>query len=171
MPSKDLSTTASISSDPPLERVIERGILLAVLLFLVPGVIGWYGISNSKVTDSGAGYDLTVDFPDMTRAGLSSPWEAVVSHAGGFDGPITLAVSRSYFELFDLNGFYPDAAATTTDGDRLLLEFDPPEGDALKIHLDFRAQPDLHAGGSATTALLVDGTEVASVEYDTRMMP
>ena len=171
MPSKDLSTTASISSDPPLETVIERVILVAVLLFLVPGVLGWYGISTSRVTDSGSGYDLTVDFPDTTRAGLSSPWEAVVSHPGGFDRPVTLAVSRSYFELFDLNGFYPDAAATTTQGDRLLLEFDPPEGDTLKVHLDFRAQPDLHAGGSATTALLVDGAEVASVEYDTRLMP
>jgi hypothetical protein len=152
--------------------VWARRFIVAVLcLILGAAVLGWLGTRRATVSASGQGYRLIVDYTSISRAGLSSPWNVEVHHPGGFDGPIAIATTQEYFTIFDENGLFPEPSKTTSKGELVLMEFDPPEGEVLSIHLDTRIEPSVHSGESARTQLIVGGAVVAEVEYTTTVMP
>ena len=124
------------------------------------------------VTAEGEGYRLSVQYTRVTRPGLASTWAVEVTHPGGFDRPITLVTNADYFDRFDFNQLYPEAAATASRGDLLLLTFEDIEGERFVLRFDGRATPafvfDL---AEATTRLAVDGREGARGDYTTVGMP
>lgn len=120
---------------------------------------------------SSGGYTLSVTHAWVSRAGLDTPWRVTVHHAGGFDGPVTLATDIRYFELFESQGFVPEPSSETTGGRYLYQEFDPPPGDTLTVDFDAYVQPSSQHGRSAQTALLIDGQEITRVTYRTRLVP
>lgn len=164
-------STVPEEADHRFEILAQKGLIGILILFILAGALGFFGFKGATVRDSGGGFDLEVSYPAKTRGGLASPWKAVVHREGGFDRPIVLGVSASYFEGFDVNGFYPTPVSQFPSGDLLLMEFDPPTGDTLEIHFDARAQPDLQSGVRATTAVMVDERPVASVTYSTGVAP
>jgi hypothetical protein len=93
------------------------------------------------------------------------------SGGGGFNGPVTIATTGDYFDLFDENGLDPDPEAATTNGDLLIWEFGPPHGDVLTVTFDARLEPASHLRRSAETSVLVDRDAVVSVRYSTVVMP
>jgi hypothetical protein len=58
--------------------------------------------------------------------------------AGGFNGPVTIATTGDYFDLFVENGLDPDPEAATTSGDLLIWEFGAAA--RRRAHRDVRRQ-------------------------------
>ena len=85
----------------------------------------------------------------MTRPALASLFENGRTRPGGLDGPITLAITGEYLKMWDENGLVPAPAAETTDGEWVLWEFDPPDGDELTVFYDARIEPARRAAGRA----------------------
>ena len=143
--------------------------LLAVFLGL--GAINAFGVRSDRVSASGGGYELTVTYAAMSRPGLATPWDVEVRHPGGFDGPITIATTGDYMDMFDENGLDPDPSSATATEDLIIWEFEPPDGDTLTVSFDARLEPAVQSGRSGRTSVLVDGRTVVRVAYTTRVMP
>lgn len=136
-------------------------------------MLNFFGVRTAEVSDSGGGYELTVHYASVTRPGLATPWSAEVRRTGGFEDPVTIASTNAYFDLFDENGLDPDPSKVTSDGERIIWEFEAPEeGDTLAISFDARIEPGQQfARTTATTTVMQDGAPVASVRYRTFVMP
>ena len=147
--------------------------MVVLSLFLLAGVLGMLGVREATVRASGGGYELEVRYPRVTRPGLAVPWSVTIRHPGGFDGPVTVSTTSAYFDLFDENAFEPEPESSTTDGERVTWEFEPPDqGDTMEISLDTRTGPNVQwSGQGATTAILEEGQPVAQVEYRTVVLP
>jgi hypothetical protein len=152
-------------------RAIRRVTVTVLALFVVLGAVGVFGMRTATTRTSGGGYDLVVEYARVSRAGLDTPWTVTVRHAGGFEGPITLATTAEYFEMFETQGLDPAPDAETVAGRYRYLTFEPPPGDTLTVTYDAYVQPSSQVGHRARTALIVDGREVARVDYRTRLVP
>lgn len=168
---------STIPPEVPIERVrrartVRRAFFVALSAFLLAGVLGLLGVRTATVNAEGGGYELEVRYARVARPGLSVPWAVTIRHPGGFDGPVTLATNSSYFDLFDENSFDPDPESTTSDGERMIWEFEPPEsGDTMEVSLDTRGGPNIQWGTSGTSAILEDGRPVVQVTYRTTILP
>lgn len=164
-------------TEVPLERAkraraVRRVFFVVLCLFLLAGLLGVLGVKTGTVGAEGGGYQLEVRYAKVARPGLSVPWAVTIRRPGGFDGPVTLTTNATYFDLFDENSFDPDPVSTTSDGDRLIWEFEPPEGgDTMEVSLDTRVGPNVQLGTSGTTEILENGEPVVAVEYKTWIMP
>lgn len=139
--------------------------------FLVIGMTGRLGVRSRTMTVQGGGYELSVTYGQVSRAGLATPWSLQIRHPGGFDGPITVSAGSKYLDLFDENGFEPEPSKTTATPDEVIWEFDPPDGDTLGISLDGRIEPGVQWGREGRTSVLVDGESVVTARYKTWIMP
>jgi hypothetical protein len=177
--SRDLKRWEDVGTAPPETNmaVVRRSrnlrrVLLAVLAaFVVAGASGFLGARTTSVSASGSGYHLTVFYPAVTRPGLAVRWVVIVGKSGGFDGPIQIATTSTYFNLFDFNNLDPTPSEAITTGVVSIWTFDPPPSEVLRITLDARLEPARQHGSKATTSLLVDGVAAASVDYQTKVMP
>lgn len=140
-------------------------------LLVLAGLGNVVGMRIGTVSASAADVTLEVTYAEVTRSGLETPWKVAVIAPGGFDGPVTITTTAEYFERFDFNQWYPEPASTTRRGDLLVLTFEPPEGEVLRVDFDGRASPTFGLGSAATTALETQGMPPLSVEYRTVVMP
>lgn len=174
----DLSTAPEPTDHARLRRSRNLRWLFFLVLtaFLVAGVLGLYGVRHGEATASGGGYELTVRHPTVTRPGLASVWSVEISTTDGapFDGPITIATTDAYFDLFDENGLDPDPTSAKSDGENLVWEFEPADGaSTIAIGFDARIEPGVQlATKRATTSVLDEqGVPVVTVSYTTRVLP
>ena len=148
---------------------------MAITGFLLLGALGAFGVRHGEVSSSGGGFELLVRYPTISRPGLASVWSVEVRRTDGapLTGPIVLATTGDYFDLFDENGLDPDPAAAMSDGENIVWEFEPAEGaTSITVGFDARIEPGVQlTTKSATTAVLDDGEPVTSVSYRTRVMP
>jgi hypothetical protein len=151
-----------------LIRRITIGVL-AILVLL--GALGLFGVRTGSVRASGDGYQLTVDYATVSRAGLDTPWRVTVHRRGGFAGPITLASSAAYFDMFETQGLDPAPDTETASARYRYQTFTPPPGDTFTVTFDAYIQPASQVGHRGETALLIDGRTVARVSYRTRLVP
>ena len=135
------------------------------------GVADVYGVDSTWVTARGGGYDLRVQHGTVSRPGLATPFDIVVERPGGFDGPVEVAIEQSYLRIWDANGQYPTPSSETTQGEWLVWEFDPPDGDTLTFTLDGRIEPAVQRGRDGAVSVLDDGQPVLQVELTTRVLP
>jgi hypothetical protein len=144
-----------------------------LLVFLAFGAANVYGVRTAEVTASGGGFDLEVRYARVSRPGLATPWAATIRHEGGFDGPVTLATTSSFFDLYDENGLDPDPVEATADADRIIWEFAPPDdGDVMSVSFDARIEPGVQLTWlDATTELIVEGEVMAAADYRIVVMP
>lgn len=153
-------------------RLARRAFLAAVVVVVVLGAAGVFGVRTGTAEATGGGFELELRYPSVARPGLAVPWSVTVRAPGGFDGPVVLASRSDYLDMFDENSLDPDPESSTSDGERTIWEFAPPEdGDTLEVSLDTRMGPNIHWGRKGETALLVDGEPVVSVRYRTWVMP
>ena len=152
-------------------RTVRRIFLTLLAAFIALGAAGRLGVRSATVTAKGGGYELTVTYAQVTRPGLPTPWSFVVSRPGGFDGPVTVATTNKYLDLFDENGFDPQPSSSTATEKYVIWEFDPPPGDTLAVSLDARLEPGVQWGRSGETAVLEDGKPVVTARYHTWVMP
>ena len=152
-------------------RAARRVFMVLLFGFLAVGLTGRLGVHTRTASAEGGGYELSVSYGQVSRAGLATPWSIEIRHPGGFDGPVTVATTAQYLDLFDENGFDPQPSKSTATADQLIWEFDPPDGDTLAISLDGRVEPGAQWGRTGKTEVLVDGKPVVSVTYKTWVMP
>lgn len=150
---------------------LRRAATLILAVFVIAGAASVFGVSESTVSASGGGYELTVEYSDVSRPGLETPWKVRVVSPGGFDGPVNLRTTAEYLEMFDINGFSPEPDATARDGQFFVMEFARPAGDEFVFSLDGRLSPATQSTESAKTALIDDGRVIAEVAFKTRVMP
>lgn len=139
------------------------------------GATGLLGVRTVERTVSGGGYELTVRYAAVARGGLAAPWSLTVRHDGGFAEGETLhlRLGSDYFDLFDENGFDPDAESSTSDGQYLYQEYEtPPSGDTLELSFDARIGPAVQSGERGTAAVLdEDGKVLVEVAFRTWIVP
>jgi hypothetical protein len=155
----------------PVALWLRRAALTAMALVVAAGLLSLLGVRTTTASAQGHGYDLSVRYPAVARAGLDTPWQVTVTHPGGFGKQVTLAVTGDYFDIFETQGFHPEPADETRDAHTLYLSFTAPPGDTFVVDFDAYIQPSSQRGRSARVAVLDGGAPMASVDLDTRLMP
>ncbi|SFB72818.1 hypothetical protein SAMN04487968_101178 [Nocardioides terrae] len=150
---------------------LRRAFLVLLLCFVAAGLAGLLGVRSTTSEASESGWTLSLRHAAVARPGLDVPWEVTVTHAGGFDDDVTIAVTGAYFDIFETQGFNPEPSDETRDADTRYLTFKKPEGDTLIISYDAYIQPASQIGRSGTVSVVDDGQRVASVDFHTFLMP
>jgi hypothetical protein len=131
-----------------------------------------WGVDDDTVSVTGAdGTTLTVKHPTVVRPALAAPFEIVVERPGGFDGPIELSIDLAYLQLWDLNGLFPAPSAERSAGDAIVWEFDPPDGEVLRVVYEARIEPAVQLETQRATVSLLDPSDVLRVHISTRVRP
>ena len=153
----------------------RRAFLTVLALGLVAALAGYLGVRSTTVSAEEDGWSLSLEHASVARAGLDVPFTATVRHEGGFGepgSPVTLALTGTYLDLYETQGFHPEPSATRRDADTLYLTFDAPaEGDTMVVTYDAYVQPAAQQGRSGDLAVLTDGRQVAMVSFRTRLLP
>jgi hypothetical protein len=136
------------------------------------GGVAILGVDSDQVHATGGGLDLDVTYGVVSRPALATPFDIEVHRAGGFDGPIKVAVDHEYLRMWDENGLSPAPSAETVMGPWVVWEFDPPVGDTLRVALDARIEPAAQEGRSGAVAVLdADDQPLVDVSFTTRVLP
>ena len=168
------STLAGVATDPQSPAALwgRRGFLLALLALVIAGLLSVLGVHAVTRRADDLGWDVSLTYAGTARPGLDVPWRVTVTHPGGFGKSLTLAITGSYFDIFETQGFHPNPSEETRDSHRLFLTFTPPQqGDTFVVAYDAYIQPSSQAGASGTVAVMDAGRPVASVPFDTRLWP
>jgi hypothetical protein len=150
---------------------LRRSLLVVLAVVVVTAGTGVLGVWTSTASASRDGYDLSLRYPHVARAGLDTQWQVTVHHAGGFSKPVALAVTGDYFDIFETQGFHPDASKSTRDGRWLYLTFDPPPGDTFVVDFDAYIQPSSQRGRTAEVRVLDGQVPLVSVPFRTWLLP
>lgn len=160
------------SARGPRVQAVRRGAVVVLLLVMVAGAVGVFGVHTSSASASGGGYVVTVTYPRTARAGLDAPWSVDLrAPSAGFGEQIVLAVSSSYFDIWEQQGFSPEPSAETSDGTWDYMTFDPPPGRDFSLTFDGYIQPGSQRGRDGEVAVLVTERPVVSVQFSTWLAP
>lgn len=150
---------------------IRRGFLGLLLAVVLAGLAGFLGVRTMTTSDETPGWRLELRHAETARAGLDVPWEVTVHHEGGFEKEVVLAVTGSYFDIYETQGFTPEPTESTRDGETLFLTFTAPEADTFVVAYDAYIQPAAQQGASGEVAVIDDGSRVATVDFTTTVLP
>lgn len=149
-----------------------RRAAIAVLAAVVAlGAAGLLGVHTGTVRAAGGGYDLTLEYPRIARAGQDVPWNLTVHRPGGFTRPLVIALDSGYFDMFESQGWSPEPDSETSDADRIYMMFDPPPADTFILRFDTYVQPSSQRGASGSVSVSDNGIDAATVEFTTRLVP
>ena len=152
----------------------RRAFLAALALALVGALLGALGDRTERTTatsDDGR-WTLSLLHASLSRAGIDVPWEVTITREGGFEGPVVLGVTGSYFDLYETQGFRPEPAASYRDDGTLFLEFEPPpSGDTMVVAYDAYVQPASRQGSSGTLAVRSGDAVLVSLDFSTALLP
>jgi hypothetical protein len=150
----------------------RRGILTLLTLVLVAGAVGLLGAKSTTVSDTGEGWTLEVERAVIARGGLDVPFNVTVTHEGGFGEKVTLAVTGTYLDIYETQGFHPEPDSTTRDAETLYLTFTaPPDGEVLTVAYDAYIQPAAQSGAEGTLSVMDEGLPVVTVDIGTTVLP
>jgi hypothetical protein len=172
-----VEATPTPPTEQPLARIRramwERRVLILLLVLIVLAALtGLLGVHARTVAASGKGYDLSVRYAATARPGISVPLEVQVQHAGGFSGPITLAVSRSYLDALQVGSTIPEPTQSTSDGDAVLLTFDAPSGSTFDVAWQVEIDPATNAGRyRGAVAVMDSGDQAVAARFRTWVLP
>ncbi|GAA0257895.1 hypothetical protein [Cryptosporangium japonicum] len=153
-------------------KLAFRRVVVTILVFVVLlGALGLLGVRSRAVRATANGYTLTVQYAHVARSGLDAPWRVLVHHPNGFSDDIELAVTATYFELFESQGFDPEPSAETADGEYVYLTFDRPSGTDFRLSFDAYVQPSAQLGADGQVRLLIAGRQLTHVGFRTWLLP
>lgn len=152
---------------------VTSTVVVGIVVLGVADVFGpVLGVDSGTTTaTSDDGIVLTVEYPELTRPALASPFSIEVVDAQGFDGPIEVAISRPWIEVWDENGMYPTPSAETGDDRWVVWEFDPPEGTRFRFFYDARLEPARQSRVAGAVELRDGETVLAAVDFATEVRP
>jgi len=149
----------------------RRGGVAALIGIVALSLSGILGQRTSTVVASGGGYRLAVTYPSVVRPGLDVRWNVLVTNPNGFGKTLSLAFSRHYFDIFDLNSVRPDADSATSTGTSIIYSWNSPPGRVFEFALDAYAEYGEHVGLDGFSSVLAQGRQVVTVSYHTRWVP
>lgn len=151
----------------------RRSALGVLTLVVLAALTGLLGVHTSTASASANGWDLTLRYPRVARAGLDVTWRATVTHPGGLGKSVTLAITGGYFNMFETQGFHPQPSGETRDATTYYLTFTAPPGDTFVVDFDTYVQPASQAGSAATLSVVDPTTLVplTSVHFSTHLNP
>lgn len=134
--------------------------------------IAVYGVDTDHARARADGWELDVRYGTRTRPALATPFDIEVRRAGGFDGPVTVAVTSDYLAMWDENGLDPEPSSVTQDDQFLYWTFEPPPGEVLVVSFDARIEPAAQNGQTGRVAVVdPSGAEVVAVDFRTDVLP
>jgi hypothetical protein len=143
-----------------------------LVLFVLAGAVGAFGTRTSSTTTEANGYRITVTYPSHSRPGHAVRFKVLVHTDSSFSDPIRIRMANRYFDLFDENGFDPDADSQTMDPQFSYLEYAPPPGNDLLIVSDTRIEPSRQRGEKGSVSLLDDqGRPLVTASFRTWIWP
>jgi len=167
---------SSVSTLVDVRRDAHRGAwsrrigLTLLLLVVVAGAAGLFGVRARTITRQAGPYTLAVTYPQVARAGLDVPWRVHVSYPKA-PKSITIAVSSGYFRMFETQGFYPDPDTQKNDGRFVYFTYNSPPSRGMDLEYDAYIQPAAQLGSRATVEVVVGGSVVASTSLRTWLVP
>jgi hypothetical protein len=164
------STLRDVRRSADRGRWLRRIALTVLLLVVLAGAAGLFGVRSATVSTSSGGYRLQVTYPKVARAGLDVPWRVRVSYPVP-PKSITIAVSSDYFRMFETQGFFPDPDTQKNDGQFVYFTYDGPPAGHLMLEYDAYIQPASQLGKSATVQVRVGSSVVASTKIRTWLVP
>jgi hypothetical protein len=167
------STTEGLAeTSQPVALWLRRAAVAALATLVAASLVGLLGVRTAETSSRGNGYDLTLRYPAIGRAGLDAEWQVTVSKEGGLPDEVVLAVTGDYFDLFEAQAFHPEPTDSMRDGEMLYLTFTThPGSDQLVVAFDAYLQPAAQQGGTATVAVWEGDSPVVTVDYRTRLLP
>lgn len=159
---------ASAGAAPRWGRRIGTVVLLLVV---IAGAAGLFGVRSDTATVTQNGYTLTVVYPKVARAGLDAPWRVHVHHPGGFSDDITISVTLDYFRMWESQGFFPDPDSASNDGKYYDMQFSKPDGDDFQVDYDAYIQPTAQFGKGGHVRVFVGKNLVAQLAIHTWLAP
>jgi hypothetical protein len=170
----DDSTLGPIRSVRVADRA-RRGRRLAIVLLwliVVAGATGLLGVHSRTTSARAGGVHASLTYAGIARAGWDVPWHLEITKEGGFGtGTVTVAVSQSFFDIYETQGFHPSPDSETSDGRYVYLGFAPPPGDTLAIDYDAYIQPTSQLGRHSDLKVLLDGQETVRLSWRTFLFP
>jgi hypothetical protein len=170
----------STTKDVPVDRRrvtpglrTRRAFVALLALVILAGLLGLFGVHSRSVAARGRdGEVLAVHYASIARAGLSTPFQITVHDPGGFDGPVVLAVSRDYLDLFDVNSVNPQPDSERGNPDNVVWRFDTPHNSTFVVSVDLEVQSSRHFGQSGYVVLEREsGRHIARAEFRTNLAP
>jgi len=149
----------------------SRIALSLLLIVVLAGGTSLLGVRTETTGTSGSGYEMSLDYPRIARAGLDVTWQLTVTREGGFGKTLVLAMSASQFDIYEHQAFYPEPDSETRNANDLLLTFVAPPGDTFELSFDAYVQPSSQLGRHGSIAVLDDGHKVADLSYSTWLAP
>lgn len=162
------------SANHPAALWARRSTLTVLVLILAAALLSLLGVHTRQVTTTRNGWTMSLRYPGIARSGLDVPWQVTVTHPGGFGRQLTLAVTGNYLDLFETQGFHPQASAETRDGKYLYLTFSTPPGDTFTVYFDTYIQPASQRGLGGRVAITQGGVsrhQVAWIDFRTWLWP
>jgi hypothetical protein len=156
------------------DRMARRVMVALLVAVVVLAVTGYLGTRERTATAVAAdGTELEVSYLQITRRGLSTPLTIRVRRPGMFaSDPVVLRISAGYMDMWDQNGVQPEPSAERSEGESIVLEFDPPErSDTLRVDFDSRADPSFGGSRAASIELLDGRSPLVGVDIETRVLP
>ncbi|CAB4762955.1 unannotated protein [freshwater metagenome] len=153
---------------------LRRGFVGLLALGMLAALLGLLGDRTERVTATSADgrWTLSLLHARLSRAGLDVPWEVTVTRRGGFEGPVVLGVTGTYFDLYETQGFRPEPSASYRDAQTLFLEFEPPpSGDVLVVAYDAYIQPASRQGSAGTVAVRSGEEVLVGLDFSTGLLP
>lgn len=153
-------------------RLVRRVILVVLVVFVGLGLTGMLGYREGTTSASGGGYELRVDYPQITRGGLPTRWAATITRSDGGALPaVSLRINAAHLDLFDHNVVLPTPSDTWQTPDWTTWDFDAAGETELTVLLDMRTQPNVRWRHPGRVQLLVEDAVVAEVDYHTTVLP
>jgi len=155
-------------------RTGRRVFTVVLALFLLLGALGFYGVRTATASATGGGYELSVRYATISRPGLATPWSFQVRRPGGFPDGLTVAVTSSYFDAFDENGFAPQPEQELVDDERTIWHFAPSTSETISVSFDARIEPGVQltrVKGQLAVLTGRTGPPAVTVGFGTLLMP
>jgi len=165
------STLETVPRGPARTPVLRRIVLAGLTLIVLAAAAGLLGVKTGTATTSGDGYELELEYAAVARAGLDVPFDVTLTHPGGFDGDIVLAMTADYFDIFEHQGVSPEPDSETSEGPMVYLSFLAPEGDEFRMGYDIYIQGSSQVGASGEVWLVVDDEPLLRISFTTVLLP
>ena len=149
-------------------------VALAALALLVLADVRWavFGVElGGGDGRSGRWWLVRGRVPASDPKALASPLAVEVSRPDGFDGPVEIAVSWPWIEIWDENGLYPTPESEVGEEHWVVYEFEPPDGDTFRFFYDARLEPARQESQRGAVRLRSGDQVEAEIELTTTVRP
>ena len=172
---RDDDTISDLGDAPPRRRTRRlRNAGVGVLVLIVAAAaFDLLGPRTGEASAQGAGYTMSMVFPQIARAGEPAPLRITLKADGGFGDTVQLRICDTWFDHLDFQSWYPNPSAETSTPGWVIYEFDPPpEGSAMQIRLDARVAPGQLAGRDhCEVSVLEDDRPQVTASFTTWRVP